>query len=122
MESTVRIIIAGGRDFNNYDFLKKEASIFISEIDNGDHIEIVSGGAKGVDLLGEKFAEEKNLELIVFPADWKKFGRAAGPKRNAQMAKYATHLLSFWNGESKGTKSMLTLAKKENLKVKIISI
>lgn len=122
MESTVRIIIAGGRDFNNYDFLKKEASIFISEIDNGDHIEIVSGGAKGVDLLGEKFAEEKNLELIVFPADWKKFGRAAGPRRNAQMAKYATHLLSFWNGESKGTKSMLTLAKKENLKVKIISI
>lgn len=122
MESTVRIIIAGGRDFNDYDFLKKEASIFISEIDNGDHIEIVSGGAKGVDLLGEKFAEEKNLELIVFAADWKKFGRAAGPKRNAQMAKYATHLLSFWNGESKGTKSMLTLAKKENLKVKIISI
>tara|TARA_R110000764_G_scaffold211319_2_gene297384 strand:+ start:756 stop:1124 length:369 start_codon:yes stop_codon:yes gene_type:complete len=122
MESTIRIIIAGGRHFNDYEFLKKEASIFISEIENGEHIEIVSGGAKGVDSLGEKFAEEKSLELIVFPANWKKFGRAAGPKRNAQMAEYATHLLSFWNGESKGTKSMLTLAKKENLKVKIISI
>lgn len=116
-----KIIIAGGRDFNDYDLLKKEAAAFLFEIENGE-AQIVSGGAKGVDAMGERFAQENNIEVVLFPADWKKYGRAAGPKRNAQMAEYATHLLSFWNGESKGTKSMITLAKKNNLMVKVISV
>ena len=117
-----KIIIAGGRDFNDYELLKKEASEFLFEIENGEAIQIVSGGAKGVDSMGETFAKEYNLDLILFPADWKKFGRAAGPKRNAQMAEYATHLLSFWNGESKGTKSMISLAKKNKLEVKVVYV
>ncbi len=122
MASPIRLIIAGGRDFNDFDALEKEASKFLYDIDNGQAVQIVSGGAKGVDALGERFAKEKGLDLIVFPAEWKKYGRAAGPKRNAQMAEYATHLLSFWNGESKGTKSMISLAKKKNIIVEIITI
>lgn len=118
----IRIIIAGGRDFHDYSLLEKEASEFISTLENVEGIQIVSGGAKGVDSMGERFAKEKALELIKFPADWKKYGRAAGPKRNAQMADYATHLLSFWNGESKGTKSMISLAKKKELQVKVVAI
>ena len=117
-----KIIIAGGRDFNDYDLLKKEVSGFISILKPGTKIQIISGGAKGVDTLGERFAQENDLEVVLFPAEWKKYGRAAGPKRNAQMAEYATHLLSFWNGESKGTKSMITLARKKGLDVKIIDI
>ena len=122
MQEPIKLIIAGGRDFTDYNFLKKEAKMFISELEENPNIEIVSGGAKGVDALGERFAKEHNLEVVKFPADWKSFGRAAGPKRNAEMAQYATHLLSFWDGESKGTKSMITLAKKKNVTVKIISI
>ena len=118
----IRLIIAGGRDFNNYDLLEKEASRFVSTLGNDEEIQIVSGGAKGVDSLGERFAREKGFGLILFPADWEKYGRAAGPKRNAQMADYATHLLSFWNGESKGTKSMISLAKKKKLEVKVVDI
>lgn len=117
-----KIIIAGGRDFNDYELLKKEATAFLLEIETGEAIQIVSGGAKGVDTMGERFAQENDLEVVLFPANWKSFGRAAGPKRNAQMADYATHLLSFWNGESKGTKSMISLAKKKKLRIKIISI
>jgi hypothetical protein len=119
MNST-RIIIAGGRDFNDYEFLCTNAREYIETLGEVT-IEIVSGGAKGVDALGERFAKEQNLELVVFPADWKSYGRAAGPKRNAEMAKYASHLLSFWDGSSKGTKSMITLARKNNLEVKVVS-
>lgn len=118
----IKLIIAGGRTFNDYELLEKEASAYVSELQKLDEIQIVSGGAKGVDTLGERFAQERILDLKIFEADWSKFGRSAGPKRNAEMADYATHLLSFWDGESKGTKSMINLAKKKGLEVKIIAI
>ena len=117
----MKVVIAGGRDFNDYELVKKEADIFISEIEPSE-ITIVSGGAKGVDALGERYASENNLQVEIFKADWSKYGRAAGPRRNAVMAKNCTHLLAFWNGESKGTKSMISLAKKEGKTIKIISI
>lgn len=120
MKKKIRLIIAGGRDFEDYDFLKKEVSLFISGLGDLSDIEIVSGGAKGVDAMGERFASETGLETTVFPADWATFGRAAGPKRNREMADYSTHLLSFWNGRSKGTKSMISLAKKKNLIVHVV--
>ena len=124
-ETTIKIIIAGSRNFNDYDKVCSKAKELISEIKashENPFFEIVSGGAKGVDTLGERFAKEKNFELIIFPADWSKYGRVAGPKRNAEMANYATHLLSFWDGKSKGTKSMISLAEKKGLSVKIVDI
>ena len=117
-----KIIIAGGRDFNDYDLLEKEVSGFLKTLDVDSGLEIVSGGAKGVDAMGERFAQENDIAVKLFPADWSKYGRGAGPKRNKQMAEYATHLIAFWNGESKGTKSMITLAKKNNLNVNVISV
>lgn len=125
MESTVKIIIAGSRNFNDYEVVRKNAAELVSEIKSSHEdpfFEIVSGGAKGVDSLGERFAGEEGFELVVFPANWSKYGRGAGPKRNAEMADYATHLLSFWDGNSKGTKSMINLAKKKGLTVNIITI
>ena len=116
-----KIIIAGGRTFNNYDFLKESVLKYLKTIDS-ENIQIVSGGAKGVDAIGERFAKEQNIDLVIFPADWSQFGRRAGPKRNAQMADYASHLISFWDGQSKGTKSMINLAKKKGLQIEIISI
>ena len=113
--------MAGGRDFNDYQLVKKEANLYISEI-NPSQITVISGGAKGVDALGEKYAQEHRLQVEIFKADWSKYGRAAGPRRNAEMAKSGTHLLAFWNGESRGTKSMISLGKKEGLTIKIISI
>jgi hypothetical protein len=69
--------------------------------------EIVSGGAKGADTLGEQFAQTHNLPCKIFPADWKKYGRAAGPKRNAQMAEYANYGVALWDGKSRGTANMI---------------
>ena len=117
-----KIIIAGGRDFNDYELLEKEVSGFLKTLDIDKGLEIVSGGAKGVDAMGERFANENDVAVKLFPADWSKYGRGAGPKRNKQMAEYATHLLSFWDGKSRGTKSMISLAEKRGLNVKIIDI
>lgn len=121
MKKPIKLILAGGRDFNDYQLVKKEADLYILEIAPSETI-VISGGAKGVDALGEQYARERELEVEIFKAEWSKYGRAAGPKRNAEMAKACTHLLAFWNGESKGTKSMISLTKKENKTVKVISI
>ena len=82
-------------------------------------IEIVSGTANGADKLGEKFAKENGYPIKQFPADWDKNGKGAGYIRNAQMAEYADALIVFWDGKSKGTKHMIDLAKRANLKLKI---
>ena len=115
-----KLIIAGGRDFNNYEFLNKICSYYLKNKSFND-IEIVSGCANGADKLGEKFAIENNIQIIKFPADWEKFGKSAGYVRNTQMADYADALIAFWNGKSKGTKHMIDIAKARNLIVKVIN-
>lgn len=122
----IKLIIAGSRDFDDYELLKKETVDFlvksVGTMKDLTDVEIVSGGAKGADALGERFAAEHQLKVTLFPADWKNNGRAAGPIRNKQMAEYGTHLLAFWNGQSKGTGSMVKLANKNNLNVHIVSL
>lgn len=106
----MRLIIAGSRYFNNKELLFKEVDKIMQP-----NTEIVSGGAKGADKLGELYAKEHNLKLTVFSADWDKYGKSAGPIRNEQMASYVTHCILFWDGKSKGSMSMRNLAKKYNL-------
>lgn len=110
-----KVIIAGGRDFNDYDMLKFRIGILGINID-----EIVSGGAKGADSLGEQFAKEKSIKVIKFPADWVKHKKGAGFIRNVEMAEYANILIAFWDGKSSGTKHMIDTATKLGLQVHII--
>ena len=113
----MKLIIAGGRNFTDY---KKLCQICDNILQDQTNIEIVSGAYyKGADLLGEKYAAEKGFLLTKFSADWKRFGRAAGPKRNEQMANYADTLVAFWDGKSAGTKHMIEVSKRRNLKIKI---
>jgi hypothetical protein len=117
----MNLIIAGGRDFSNYDLLKLETMKFITEYKPTHQITVISGKANGTDQLGERFANEFNLNLLEFPADWNKWGKQAGPKRNREMAKHATHLIAFWDGTSKGTKNMIETAIEFELKVKTVN-
>ena len=130
-----KVIIAGGRDFcnwrtqdgspdtkrNSQTRAKAFARIdyLLIHIDYTD-IEIVSGGAVGADKVGEEWAIKEGYQPKVFNADWNKHGRAAGILRNIEMGNYATHLIAFWDGKSKGTKHMIDYAKKKGLKVRII--
>lgn len=117
----MRVIIAGGRDFNNYHILEKMCDYYIGKREN---IEIISGKARGTDSLGEKYAKERATTVKEFPADWDRYNKAAGHIRNKQMAEYASEdngcLIAFWDGKSRGTKNMIENAKKYNLKIRVV--
>lgn len=113
----MKVIIAGGRDFNDYDFLcRKVDKILSRQIE----IEIVSGVAKGADKLGERYAEEHGYPIKRFPADWGTFKKQAGYIRNEEMARYADALIAFWDGRSSGTQHMIIIAEERGLLTRII--
>ena len=117
-----RIVIAGCRDYNNYNEAKKYISYYLSDIRKQNNIVILSGCATGADALGERYAKENGFKVEKYPANWEKYGKYAGPKRNKEMAKNCDYVICFWDGKSKGTKSMITLAKEYNKPIKIIKI
>ncbi|MBQ8908383.1 MAG: DUF2493 domain-containing protein [Clostridia bacterium] len=114
-----RIVVAGCRDFNNYEKLEIELDAHLKTIENCQII-IISGCASGADTLGERYAAEHNLSVERYPADWERYGRAAGPKRNMQMAMVADEVIVFWDGKSRGTKNMIDSSKKTNTPYKVI--
>ena len=120
----IRLIIAGGRDFDNFEMLKREMFEFLTEnnLISFDQIEIVSGCAFGADRLGEDFADTYGMPVAKFPARWNYFGAQAGPIRNGHMAQYATHCICFWDGQSKGTANMIKQAKENGLALKVLGI
>lgn len=71
-------LVCGGRTFNDYDLV-------CSVLDRLLLYRIVEGGAQGADLLGRKYAQEHMLSYMTFPAQWAKYGKSAGPRRNKQM-------------------------------------
>lgn len=89
-----RIIIAGSRSFNNYAILKEVLDSVISKHDYKD-IVIVSGGARGADKLGERYARENNYKITQFIPDWDTYGKPAGHIRNEDMAKNADAVVAF---------------------------
>lgn len=115
-----KLIVAGSREFNNYDFLKQKLEFLLKNIT--EEIEIVSGRAKGADLLGEKFAKEMGYNIKEFVPDWDNLGKKAGILRNRDMAEYADACVVFWMNKSKGTANMIDEAKKRNLKLRIYEL
>ena len=106
----MKTIIAGSRNITDYKLI--EDAVRCSGFDVS---EIVSGAARGVDQLGEEYAKKRNIPIKKMPADWDKFGKSAGYRRNAEMALYADALVAIWDGKRKGTKHMIDLAIKHNL-------
>ena len=121
MES-FRVIIAGCRDFNDYEMLKEKCDHMLSKKKDTHKVIIVSGHASGADALGERYAKERGFLLETYPAEWEKYGKSAGPKRNHRMAEVANALVAFWDGKSRGTKNMIDLANMKGISVKIVRI
>ena len=121
MPKQYRVIIAGGREYNNYDFLRERCDFYLQNKFNEEDVIIVSGHAKGADALGERYAQERGLACEQYPADWEKYGRGAGPIRNEQMANVANALIAFWDGQSRGTANMINLAMSKGLKVAVVN-
>ena len=108
------VAIIGSRSFIDYELLKENLSGFkISKM--------VSGGAKGADSLGERYALENGIPILIFKPDWKKYGRGAGIVRNRQIVEAADFVIAFWDGTSKGTQSAIEISKKAGKGVRVIS-
>jgi len=130
----VKIIIAGGRDFNDFNMLEKCVLEITEPLKD---FEIVSGMAKGADSLGVKFAQKYNKKVHKFPAKWddldvpgavirrNKWGQEynciAGHQRNDEMRKISKILIAFWDGKSRGTLDMIKKAKKHGLITRVIA-
>ena len=112
----MKTIIAGSRSITDYQYFLK-----IMSAAPWNPTMVLSGMAKGVDTMGEQWARENNIPLEFYPADWDKYGKRAGYLRNEEMAKYADALIAIWDGESKGTKHMIDIAKKKGLKIWVIT-
>lgn len=108
----MKTIIAGSRDFTTYAVVAEAMQFFAEDV-----TEVVSGGCRGVDQLGEEWASNRNIPVKTFDADWSAHGKAAGPIRNRQMAEYAEALVAIWDGKSVGTKNMIEEAKRRGLQV-----
>ena len=116
----MKVIIAGSRNLNSlYPYSFVESVVEQSEF---QITEVVSGGCRGADAFGEIWARANNLPTKIFSAEWKKYGKAAGPIRNEEMAKYADALIAIRVNHSKGTSNMIKLAKKYNLKTYIVEL
>lgn len=114
----MKLIVAGSRYFSNYNLLTSRLDYFLQNVK--EEIIIVSGGARGADQLGERYAHEKEYSVEFFPADWGEHGKKAGYIRNVQMAEYATHCVCFWDGKSAGTKMMIDICAEKKIPCRVV--
>jgi len=118
-----KVVIAGGRDFSDarhYITLKKTLDFMLQKKREAYEIIIISGCARGADSLGEEYARERGYDCMEFPANWTKYGRGAGHRRNAEMCTACDAVIAFWDGKSKGTAGMIALAKKNDKLLKVV--
>lgn len=114
----VRILIAGGRDFHDYELLCRVLDAYIAEMPYMT-FHIVSGGANGADKLAERYARDRKVDNLILRANWNTFGRSAGYVRNSNMGKIADVAFIFWDLYSRGSKHMIEISKKLELDTRI---
>ena len=84
--------------------------------------EIVSGGARGIDACAREYAISHGLKLTEFLPEYEKYGKAAPLKRNEQIAAYADEIVAFWDGKSRGTKTVLEVGRSSGTQEKVYII
>ena len=131
-----KVIIAGSRTFERYDILATKLNQLFQE-----PFIVVSGGAKGADMLGERYAREHQLPIEQHPADWKNlnavpchvkhnahgaYNALAGHNRNREMLQSVLDnpdggcLVAFWDGQSTGTRNMVAICREAGITVHCI--
>lgn len=105
----MKLAIVGCRDYHHYAFVEK----YILESFGASQLRlIITGDATGVDALARRFAAKYNIAKLVKKAQWKKFGKAAGPIRNRLIVVECNAMVAFWDGESPGTRDAISWAKR----------
>lgn len=120
----MRLLVCGSRHFNDLELMKK---VLRGMFDVDDTVTLIHGDDKGSDRLSERaLAGYLKGGLVVrrFPAEWDKYGKAAGPIRNQQMLFEGKpdKVLAFLAPDSRGTKNMIEIAQKAGVPVEIVNI
>ena len=111
-----KVLVTGDRNWQSENVIMRELRKMKPDI-------VVEGGAKGADSLAKKAANKLGIEVREYQAEWDKYGRAAGPIRNQEMLREKPDLvLAFHSNieKSKGTKNMITLARRQGVPVKLV--
>lgn len=113
----MRVLVCGSRHFNDYELLERT-------LDDYPITDIIEGEARGADRLSRKYAEERNIPVRAFPADWNKYGKGAGPIRNRQMLVEGTpdFVIAFRGPNSRGTQNMIDQARKAGVETRVVEI
>lgn len=117
-----RVVIAGCRYYQNYEQAKQYIERCLCRLKREHTIIILSGGCTGADKLGERYATEMGLAVERYTANWEKYGKSAGPRRNEEMARQCDYVICFWDGKSRGTRSMIACATALGKPIRIIKI
>jgi hypothetical protein len=127
--SELRMIIAGTRSFNDYYLLCDEVDRFVRSFgfdtmnaEDMKRVTVLHGAARGADRLGHRWHSLRGTKVEPYPAHWKLYGLAAGPMRNAEMARKADALIAFWDEVSAGTKNMIKEAQLNGLDYEVVKI
>lgn len=119
----MRVVIAGCRDIDGW-FAREavERGVELFELEYGVVDEVLHGGARGVDMAGAEWASRHRVWTHQFLADWDRWGRSAGPRRNGQMANYGEGLIAVWDGESRGTGDMIRQMRRKGKPVVVVEV
>jgi len=115
----MKVLICGDRHWTDRHIICDMMSFF--DISN---TVIIHGGARGADTIAGDCAKELGIETIVYPADWNKYGRAAGPIRNKKMlGENPDYIVAFHDNIelSKGTKHMASIGRDAGIPVSVIT-
>ena len=109
----MKFLIVGSRNIDCFDI-----SAYVPE----DVSLIISGGARGVDSIAEKYSNEHRISKLILRPDYKRYGKAAPIKRNEEMVRLADEVLVIWDGKSRGTLSTINFARKHNIPCRVITV
>ena len=123
----IYLLIVGSRTIDDYPYIKAYLNNIIRSRYHGCDITVVSGGARGVDSLAERWADENRYQKMIINADWDKYGKRAGYIRNEEMHRFISEkderlVIAFWDGESRGTAQNFALAKKYKNELIIVNM
>ena len=115
----MRVVVGGSRSFTDYGTLEKYLDTCLQDC---TEITILSGHCQGADLMAERYAAERGIKVMIFAANWRRYGRAAGPIRNREMVECSDVVIAFWDGKSRGTRSLIEYARALKKELRVVMI
>ncbi len=127
------LLVCGSRGIYDYRLFSEAIkqvipNIVLDKTSQTIKLTILTGDARGVDSMGNKFAVEHGFDLVKFPADWDRFGKSAGYRRNYWMFNYLTTyfdefgVFAMWDGRSPGTNHAINEALQRNVPYRVFNI